>query len=87
MRRARGPPADDPAGIGVDDKGDVDEAGPGCDISEVGEAALTGPVCRSAAEKLPLSLTTRSVAGRRRVAKAMMIGNLTRAIPRLTSKR
>src|SRR6187551_3553518 len=37
MRRARGPPADDPAGIGVDDKGDVDEAGPGCDISEVGE--------------------------------------------------
>ncbi|OKO85516.1 hypothetical protein AC630_05655 [Bradyrhizobium sp. AS23.2] len=37
MRRARGPPAHDPASIGVDDKGDVDEAGPGCDIGEVGE--------------------------------------------------
>ena len=37
MRRTRGPPADDPAGIGIDDKGDVDEAGPGRDIGEVGE--------------------------------------------------
>ena len=37
MRRARGPPAHDPAGIGVDDEGDVDEAGPGRDIGEVGE--------------------------------------------------
>src|SRR5512132_2542946 len=37
MRRARGPPADDPAGIGIDDEGDVDEAGPGRDIGEVGE--------------------------------------------------
>ena len=27
----------DPAGIGVDDKRDVDEAGPGRDIGEVGE--------------------------------------------------
>ena len=26
MRRTRGPPAHDPAGIGVDDEGDVDEA-------------------------------------------------------------
>ena len=37
MCRTRGPPADDPAGIGIDNKGDVDEAGPGCDIGEVGE--------------------------------------------------
>jgi hypothetical protein len=37
MRRAQGPPAHDPSSIGVDDKGDVDEAGPGCDIGEVGE--------------------------------------------------
>lgn len=26
MRRPRGPPAHDPASIGIDDKGDVDEA-------------------------------------------------------------
>jgi hypothetical protein len=37
VRRAGGPPAHDPAGIGVDDEGDVDEAGPGRDIGEVGE--------------------------------------------------
>jgi hypothetical protein len=37
MRRARGPPAHDPAGVGIDDEGDVDEAGPGRDIGEVGE--------------------------------------------------
>jgi hypothetical protein len=28
MRRARHTPADDPAGEGVDDEGDIDEAGP-----------------------------------------------------------
>jgi hypothetical protein len=32
MRRPAHPPADDPAGIGVDDKGDIDEAGPGRDV-------------------------------------------------------
>jgi len=37
VRRARDPPAHDPAGIGVDHKGDVDKAGPGRDIGEVGE--------------------------------------------------
>jgi hypothetical protein len=37
MRRTRGPPADDPAGRGIDDKGDVDEAGPGRDIGDIGE--------------------------------------------------
>jgi hypothetical protein len=37
MRRARGPPAHNPAGIGVDDEGDVDKAAPGRDIGEVGE--------------------------------------------------
>ena len=37
MRRPAYPPADDPAGIGVDDEGDVDEAGPGRHIGEVGE--------------------------------------------------
>jgi len=36
MRAARHPPADDAAGIGVDDKGDIDEAGPGGDIGEIG---------------------------------------------------
>src|SRR3984957_9124316 len=35
--RARDPPAHDPAGIGIDHKGDVDKAGPGRDIGEVGE--------------------------------------------------
>src|SRR5258706_12283867 len=35
--RARHPPAHDPAGIGVDHKGDIDKAGPGRDIGEVGE--------------------------------------------------
>src|ERR1700722_8959538 len=32
MRRPAHPPADDPTGIGVDDKGDIDEAGPGRDV-------------------------------------------------------
>jgi hypothetical protein len=34
VRRARGPPAHDPAGIGIDDEGDVDEAGPGLEWSK-----------------------------------------------------
>jgi hypothetical protein len=37
MRRPAHPPADDPAGIGVDDEGDIDEARPGRDIGEVGD--------------------------------------------------
>src|SRR6476646_8811529 len=37
VRGTRHPPAHDPAGIGVDHKGDVDKAGPGRDIGEVGE--------------------------------------------------
>ena len=37
LRCARGPPAHDPAGIGVEDDGDVDEDGPSRDISEVEE--------------------------------------------------
>ena len=37
MRRAGSPPTNDPAGIGVDDEGNVDEAGPGRDIGEVRE--------------------------------------------------
>ena len=35
MRRSAGPPADDPPRIGVDDEGDIDEAGPGRDIGEI----------------------------------------------------
>jgi hypothetical protein len=35
MRRARGSPAHDNAGIGIDHKGNVDKAGPGRDIGEV----------------------------------------------------
>ncbi|ESZ67976.1 hypothetical protein X726_32530 [Mesorhizobium sp. L103C105A0] len=37
MRRPAHPPADDPTGIGVDDKGDIDEARPGRDAGEVGD--------------------------------------------------
>ena len=37
MRRPLTPPADDTAGVGVDDEGHVDEARPGRDIGEVGE--------------------------------------------------
>src|SRR3954463_7539111 len=43
MRRARGSPAHDPAGVGVDHKGDVDKAGPGRDIGEVGEPENVRP--------------------------------------------
>src|SRR6202020_1252422 len=39
MRRPAHPPADDPAGIGDDDKGDIDEAGPGRDVGEVGDTS------------------------------------------------
>ena len=35
MRRPAGAPADDPAGVGVDDEGDVDKARPGRDVGEV----------------------------------------------------
>ena len=37
MRRPANPPADDPAGIGVDDKSQIDEARPGRHVSEVGD--------------------------------------------------
>src|SRR5205823_1813594 len=37
MRRARGPPAHDPAGISIDHEGNIDEAGPGRDIGEIGK--------------------------------------------------
>lgn len=37
MRRPAHPPADDPSRIGVDDKGDIDEARPGRDVGEVGD--------------------------------------------------
>src|SRR6202021_345715 len=43
MRRPAHPPADDPAGIGVDDKGDIDEAGPGRDVGEVGDPQHVRP--------------------------------------------
>lgn len=35
MRRSADAPADDPAGIGVDDEGDVNEPFPGRDIGEI----------------------------------------------------
>src|SRR5271168_1357722 len=35
MGRSAGPPADDPPDVGVDDEGDVDEAGPGRDIRKI----------------------------------------------------
>ena len=37
LRRARDAPADDAAGVDVDDEGHVDEARPGGDIGEVGD--------------------------------------------------
>jgi hypothetical protein len=37
MRRSAGPPADDPPRVGVDDEGDIDEAGPGRDIGKIGQ--------------------------------------------------
>lgn len=37
VRRERSAPADDPAGVDVDDEGDVDEAGPGRHVGEVGQ--------------------------------------------------
>ena len=37
MRCPAGPPTDDPSGIGVDDEGDIDEAGPGRDIGKIRE--------------------------------------------------
>src|SRR3954466_10630029 len=43
MRRARGPPAHNPARIGVDHEGDVDKAGPGRHIGEVGEPENVRP--------------------------------------------
>ena len=35
--RGRGAPAEDPPGVGVDDERDVDHAGPGRDVGEVGD--------------------------------------------------
>jgi hypothetical protein len=37
MGRPAYPPSDDPSRIGVDDKGDIDEARPGRDVGEVGD--------------------------------------------------
>jgi hypothetical protein len=37
MRRSAGPPADDPPRVGVDDEGDIDEAGPGRDMGKIGQ--------------------------------------------------
>ena len=37
VRRPAGPPADDPPGVGVDDEGDIDEAGPGRHIRKIGQ--------------------------------------------------
>ena len=43
MSTARHTPADDAAGVGVDDEGDVNEAGPGRDIGEVGDPERIRP--------------------------------------------
>src|SRR5579863_8987886 len=37
MRRPAGSPADDPPRIGVDDEGDIDEAGPSRDVGKIGQ--------------------------------------------------
>jgi hypothetical protein len=43
MGGAGNPPADDASGVGVDHEGDVDEAGPGGDVGEVGDPERVRP--------------------------------------------
>ena len=45
MGRAAYPPADDPSRVGVDDKGDVDEALPSGDVGEVRQPQRVRPRC------------------------------------------
>src|SRR6202158_3586250 len=45
MCRSRNTPADDAPGVGIDDKGDVDEARPGRDIREVRDPQRVRPRC------------------------------------------
>ena len=59
MRPPADPPADDPPGKGVNDEGDIDEAGPGRDIGEVRDPQ---PVRRRGVE-LPLDPVERARRG------------------------
>src|SRR5690606_15838902 len=56
MRRSAHPPADDPAGIGIDDEGHVDKASPG---RHIGEVAYPQPVRRRRLE-LPVDPVERT---------------------------
>ena len=59
---ARHPPADDAAGVGVDDEGDIDEASPGGDIGEIGHPQ------HIRARRLELAVDVIERTGRRAVA-------------------
>ena len=52
MSRGAGPPANNPACVGVDDEGHIDEAAPGADIGEIGDPE---PVRRRGME-LPIDM-------------------------------
>ena len=56
MRRPAGSPADDPPRVGVDDEGDIDEAGPGRDIRKVGQPQAV----RRASVELPVHMIQRT---------------------------
>ncbi len=62
MGSAGDPPADEAPGVGVDDEGDVDEAGPGGDVGEVRHPERVGP------GRLELPVHPVEGTGRRRVA-------------------
>ena len=74
--RGGGPPAEDPAGVGVDDERDVDPARPGRDIGQVGHPQ---PVRRRRGE---VAAPTRS-AGRSAAGSAIVVRlTLPRTAPR-----
>ena len=56
MRRSAGPPADDPSRVGVDDEGDIDEAGPGRDIGKIGQPKTV----RRGSVELPVHMIQRT---------------------------
>ena len=56
MRRARGAPADDPPCEGVDEEGDMDEAGSSGDMSEIGHPQRVRP----RRPELPIDLVLRA---------------------------
>ena len=56
VRRPAGSPADDPPRVGVDDEGDIDEAGPGRDIGKIREPQTV----RRGSMELPVHMIQRT---------------------------